>query len=188
MVGAQAMKTVLIDMYSDKAISETNYTTGEPFLDYCRYFDSNSYFEYDNDNIPVRGGPRDRLFWKGYNREKMSPYLINIPLVKWRNDLKYECGTHIISNVKLASLTGAKLHFKFFSDFYTYSESEAHRKEHWDNAAQYETYWDVLSKNAQLCGIYNGSLKFKDSMQLVEIGLMKSTDDYEAYISRNITG
>lgn len=183
LVEAQAMKTFLIDMYSDKAISDTCYKTGEPFLNFCKYFDSNSYYEYDDNNIPTRGGPRDRLFWQGYNREKRSPYLINVPLVKWRKDLKYECGTHIISNVVVAQLIGGKQHFKFFSDFYTYAEAETQRKEHWDNATQYESYWDVLSKNTHLSGIYNGSLKYEDSMQLVELGMMNLPESYTRFIS-----
>ena len=183
MIEAQAMKTFLLDMYSDKAINDTCYRTGESFLNYCRYFDSNSYYEHDENNIPTRGGPRDRLFWQGHNREKRSPYLINIPLVKWRKDLKYECGTHIISNVELATLIGCKQHFKFFSDFYTYAETETHRKEHWDNAAQYETYWDVLSNNPELCGMYDGSLKYIDSMQLVKLGMMQLPDNFTSFTS-----
>ena len=182
-VEAQAMKTFLIDMYSDKAISNTHYKTSEPFRNYCNYFDSDSYYEQDEDNIPTRGGPRDRMFWQGFNREKRSPYLINVPLVKWRQDLKYDCGTHLISNVNVAELIGSKQHFKFFSDFYTYTEAETQREEHWDNAAQYKSYWDVLSKNPQLCGIYNGSLQYIDSTQLVKLGLMKCPDSFTAFIN-----
>ena len=182
-IEAQAMKTFLIDMYSDKPISETHYKTGQPFLDSCNFFDSDSYYEYNDENLPTRGGPRDRLFWQGYDRDKRSPYLVNIPLIKWRDDLNYECGTHVIPNVTMAPIIGVKQHFKFFSDFYTYAETEASRNEHWDNAAQYKSYWDVLGKNPELCGIYDGSLSFIDSMQLVELGLMKSSESYANFIS-----
>lgn len=184
-IEVQAMKTFLIDMYSDKAINKTCYKAGEPFLNYCRYFDSNSYYEYGDDNIPTRGGPRDRLFWQGHDRDNRSPYLVNVPLVKWRKDLNYECGTHIISNVKLAPLIGCKQHFKFFSDLYTYAETETQRKEHWDNAAQYESYWDVLRKNLDLCGIYDGSLRYKDSMQLVKLSMMQLPDSFTAFINKH---
>lgn len=181
-IEAQAMKTFLIDMYSDKTIKDTQYKTGEPFLNFCKYFDSDSYSEKDADNIPSRGGPRHRLFWEGYNREKRSPYLINVPLVKWRRDLSYTCGTHVISNLKMAPLIGAKQHFKFFSDFYTYAETETYRGEHWDNAAQYKSYWDVLCSNESLSGFYDGSLKYIDSEQIVELGLMKSPSSYKEFV------
>ena len=184
MVGAQAMQTFLVDMYSSKPIKDTHYTPAQPFLDCCSYFDSDSYHGANKDNFPTRGGPRHRLFWEDYNREKLSPYLINIPLIKWRNELKYEVGTHVISNLKIAELSGAKLHFKFFSDFYTYVESEASRNEHWDNAAQYKAYWDVLNKNPDLSAMYVGSLLYQDSLQLVNLGLMNMPDSYLQFINR----
>lgn len=183
---AQAIKSFLIDMYADKPIKYSVYKSGERFLNCCSYFDSDSYQEFNKDNLPIRGGPRHRLFWEGYNREKLSPYLINIPLIKWRKDLKYERGTHVISNLRLASLIGGKLHFKFFSDFFTSAEVEATRNEHWDDAAQYKTYWDVLSKNTNLSAMYDGSLKYKDSMQLVRLGLMKQPESYTDFINKHI--
>lgn len=177
-IDAQAMRTFLVDMYSDKAIKDTCYIAGENFLDHCNYFDSDSYFAYNDANVPTRGGPRDRLFWQGFNREKNSPYLINIPIIKWRSDLQYKVGTHTIDNIKIAPIIGVKQHFKFFSDFYTYAEEEAVRNEHWDNAAQYKTYWDVLEKDKSLCGLYEGSLPYVDTCQLLDLGFMKATDDY----------
>ena len=185
MEGVQAIQTFLIDMYSNKPIKETHYNSTQPFLDVCSFFDTNSYHDFNKDNIPTRGGPRYRLFWKDYDREKLSPYLINVPLIKWRKDLKYEVGTHIISNLKIAELSGAKLHFKFFSDFYTCAETESSRNEHWDNAAQYKSYWDVLSKKNNLSAMYEGSIKYKDSIQLIELGLMIQPNSYIDFIKRN---
>jgi hypothetical protein len=170
--GVQAMKTFLVDMYSDKPISQTRYRVGEPFLDTCCYFDTDSYLRLPGADIPERGGPRHRLFWEGRDRPGKSPFLINVPLVRWRKDLAYTGGTHLISSVTPGPLTGAKLHFKFFSDFYGYAESESARNEHWDNAAQYKAYWDVLRGDGDLCAMYPGSAWYRDSMQLVELGLM----------------
>ena len=182
---AQAMKTFLIDMYSNKAIIDTCYTKGQPFTKYCKYFDSNSYFQMGKDKIPARGGPRHRLFWQDHDRDKNSPFLLNVPLIKWRKDLKYEAGTHAMSNVKIASLTGGKQHFKLFSDFYTYAEVETSRKEHWNNASEYATYWDVLSKNPRLSAMYDGSLEYQDSMQLVNLGLMNLPEDYSIFVNQH---
>ena len=184
-VKAQAMKTFLIDMYSNKAIIDTCYRKGQPFLKFSNYFDSNSYFQLGKDQMPARGGPRYRLFWQDYSREKNSPYLINVPLIKWRKDLKYESGTHAMSNINIASLTGGKQHFKLFSDFYAYAEVEASRKEHWNNASEYATYWDVLSEKPRLSAMYDGSIEYQDSMQLVNLGLMKLPDDYSIFLSQH---
>lgn len=182
MCGSQGVLTFMLDMYSDRAIKETYYTSGTSFLDVCRFFDVDTYVDMDKDNIPVRGGPRNRLFWQGYERDKPSPVLKKVPLVKWRNDLTYEASTHLISNVKLSSLTGVIQHFKLFSDFYKYAKSETERKEHWDGAAQYNSYWDVLRNNPDLCALFEGSMPYENSMQLVDLGMIRFPDSYASFI------
>lgn len=177
-VEAHGLITFMLDMYSDSPIKDTHYTRDASFLTSCEYFDSDTYHERDDNNIPVRGGPRHRLFWQGQNREKPSPVLKKIPLVKWRDDLHYLASTHVIDNIRTSSLTGAILHFKLFSDFFTLASTECERKEHWDNAAQYESYWNVLRKNESLSAIYDGSVKYIDSMQLVKLGLLELPDSY----------
>ena len=177
-VDAQAVATFMLDMYADKAIKDTVYTSGEPFQDTCNYFDSDTYVDFDKLGLPVRGGPRHRLFWEGQDRPRPSPVLRKVPLVKWRENLQFEASTHAISGLTLASLTGIIQHFKFFSDFIKYSESESKRKEHWDDAAQYESYWSVLYKTPDLNPMYAGSLAYKDSMQLVELGMMRLPDSF----------
>lgn len=184
MCGSQAVVTFMLDMYSDKAIKDTEYLRGESFLNACNYFDVDGYIERDDNNIPVRGGPRYRLFWQGFNRDKPSPVLKKIPLVKWRGDLKYEASTHIINNITLSSLTGVVQHFKFFSDFYTSAELESKRQEHWDAAAQYNSYWDVMRNNQSLSAIHKGSVRYENSSQLVTMGLMRSTEGFDCFFEK----
>lgn len=185
-VKAQGMVTFMLDMYSEVPIKDTFYATGTPFPNTCKYFDSDTYHERDKENLPIRGGPRHRLFWLGQNRKRPSPVLKKSPLVKWRKDLKYKASTHIIENVEIAGLTGVIQHFKLFSDFFSSAENEAARKEHWDDAAQYESYWNVLSKNPDLSAIYNGSIKYIDSMQLVRLGMMQLPDSFKEFTSNCI--
>ncbi len=180
--GAQAVMTFLLDMYSEKPIKDSVYTSGEPFLSTCEYFDSDSYHVRGKNGVPVRGGPRHRLFWEGKNREKPSPVLRKIPMVKWREDLSYEASTHVIPNVKHAELTGVLQHFKFFSDFHSYAEKETERKEHWDNAAQYGTYWDVLQEDREITAYYHASKRYSGSRQLVKKGLMQLPEDYLDFV------
>jgi hypothetical protein len=79
-------------------------------------------------------------------------------------------------------LIGCKQHFKFFNDFYEYVKSEVKRKEHWDNASEYTAYWEKISNNPKLSAMYEGSLKYSKSIQLVDIGLMKLPDDFITFI------
>jgi glycosyltransferase involved in cell wall biosynthesis len=186
MTNDQAIVTFMLDMYSETPIKDTSYTSGSSFVNTCEYFDSDSYHEVGNDNIPIRGGPRHRLFWHDHNRKKPSPVLKKIPLVKWRHDLHYAASTHVIENVRLATLTGIVQHFKLFSDFFISAKNETERKEHWDNAAQYESYWDILRKNPDLSAFYNGSIKYSDSMQLVRLGMMKLPSNFITFASNHI--
>jgi len=187
-IGTQGLVSFLLDMYSDKAIQNTRYTAGTPFLDLCSYFDRDSYHEKDENSVPVRGGPRYRLFWEGRDREKPSPVLRKTPLVKWRDGLEFEASTHVIANLRMAAITGALQHFKFFSDFYEYAERETERKEHWDNAAQYSSYWEVLCENRDLSAMSEDSVRYRNSTQLVELGLIKTTIEFQHFASLTALG
>lgn len=180
---SQGLVTFLLDMYSDIPIKKTEYRVGEPFQNVCPFFDFNTYHEQEN-GLPLRGGPRHRLFWEGRYRIKPSPVLKKIPLVKWRDELSFEASTHVIRNLRLSPITGVLQHYKFFSDFYTYAEQEITRKEHWDAAAQYESYWNVLSSNPDLCAFHKESKKYRNSAQLVDLDLTKSTEEFEIYAAQ----
>ena len=184
--GVDGVVTFLLDMYSDKPIRDTEYKSGTPFQNICEYFDVDTYHERDACGLPYRGGPRHRLFWAGQDRPKPSPVLKKVPMVKWRPGLEFEASTHVIKQLRVSSLTGVLQHFKFFSDFYTNAKQEAERKEHWDGAAQYESYWRVLSQNPDLSAFHKGSIRYLNSTQLIEQGLIKMPDDFERF-ARQLT-
>lgn len=183
--GAGGLKTFLLDMYDDRPIAETDYSSGSPFLECCRYFDFDTYHEIDDDRIPVRGGPRHRLFWTGRPPRKPSPVLKKIPLVKWQDGFRYEASTHIIHGPAFCSLTGILLHFKLFSDFPMNALREAERMEHWDGAAQYRTYAEGLARSRRLCAHGPHSARYENTAQLVVLGLMHMPPDYAGWPGGN---
>lgn len=159
----------------------------------------------------VIGGPRARLFYPEqntiavwprlkprvlglwykllakYNLVKketiphMAPILFKVPLVKWREGLKYHSSTHIITPIKLAEMTGILLHFKFFSDFKEKAELEAIRGEHGGGSKHYKRYAQGMrqaaSKNPFL---YEGTMRYSGSENLIKLGLMKRGEDKPA--------
>lgn len=175
-LGAQAMMAPLLDMYSDRAISETSYRSGMPFYEACSYFDGDNYEQAElgpnSSLVRSRGGARHRLFWKSRNREYSSPFLPKIPLVKWRNGISLDASTHIMSGARLAEATGVLLHFKLFQDFAARAKHEAARGEHFANARQYAAYSEVLSSDTKLSAYHEGSIRYENSIQLVRLGLM----------------
>jgi hypothetical protein len=169
-------------MYGVHPICESTYTRGRPFLETCSYFDRDSYvWEPSHEvyrRVPCWGGPRARLFWSGRNRDRPSPFLPKIPLVRWRTGLAYSASTHVLTGADLADVTGALLHFKLFSDFGERAGLESRRAEHWEGAGEYKVYDEVLTSTPALDALYEGSERYTSSRQLVALGLMHMPSDY----------
>ena len=186
-VGADALFAMLLDMYSDTSIGSTAYAVGESFLAACPFFDVDSYSEQTPSLAFVRGGPRERAFWADRDWEYPAPFLQKIPLIKWKRGRSYEASTHLISNIKPAELTGALLHFKFFGDFPARAALEAKRKEHFADARQYVTYSQVLSQEPDLTLYHDRSVRFRDSLQLVELGILRGSESFDAFVKNAST-
>ena len=177
-----AVVAPLLDMYPRGPLSRTGYVAGAPLPEACPYFDGHGY-EFTapappEPRVPLRGGPRHRLFWTGAGWDFPSPVLKKIPLVKWRRDLALLASTHILSGAQIADVSGILLHFKFLQDFAQAAATEARRQEHFRGARQYAAYSDVLSANPDLCAWWDGSVRFRDSRQLLSLGLMQAPRDY----------
>ena len=189
---ADSVKSFLLDMYANKPIINTQYISGESFIKTCPYFDKDTYsFEKGillkkKNAVPVRGGVRHRLFWNGFNRKKPSPVLKKFPFIKWSDDHHFKASTHDINHNTEASITGILLHFKLISRFYDYSKKESNRNEHWDNAAQYKSYWDVLKKNRSLNPYFEGSIRYKNSQQLIDLNLMHVSKKFNQFIEKHV--
>ncbi len=180
-VGADALNTMLLDMYAGGAISSTSYSPGEPFLAACPFFDPDSYATSPSQPVPFRGGPRERAFWQGYDRQHPAPFLPKVPLVKWQAGRVYEASTHVISNIAPAELTGALLHFKFFGDFSARVALEAQRGEHFEGARQYVAYSQVMRREPDLSLFNDRSVRYQDSLQLAELGIAQMPESYRRF-------
>jgi glycosyltransferase involved in cell wall biosynthesis len=178
----QAVLTFLLDMYGSKPVRETVYLPGQSFLEACPYFDRDSYIWPTGHDVygrvPARGGPRGRRFWSGYEHNRPAPFLAKIPFVRWRAGFAYAASTHQLPGVPTAEVTGTLLHFKFFADFVERVALEAVRAEHFEEAAQYRCYNEVLRNEPALGLLYPGSVRYDTSRQLVEMGLICMPRDY----------
>ena len=74
------------------------------------------------------------------------------------------------------------LHFKFLSDFHEPPRSKLRVAEHFANAREYRAYLQMLRGNREATFLCHQSVKFKDSAQLVELGLMATSKGYEAFV------
>jgi hypothetical protein len=170
--------TVFLDMYHPGPLSEAIYTPGQPFLDVCDHFEVSNYTLQQPMHFPhvvVFGGPRQRLFWAS-GRKGRGPAMRKMPLIKWQPGFKYLHSTHSSTPVRLADVTGALLHFKFFSSFTSFAERELVRGDR-VKTADYEAYVR-LTKDQDLNFGSEHSIRYEGSAQLVEQGISVCTRRY----------
>jgi hypothetical protein len=198
---------VMVDMYSDRPIAETVYRAGTPFLDTCSYFDKDYYFRRRTGIRPFPthefiGGPRLRCFYGdfieagvvGWNMPKlvrsvrskigvssetwgaMPPLLIKIPLI--RGGAGHWVSSHKTTKLALADVTGALLHFKFFSDFHDRVLTAMAERQHFDAASEYARYEAALRHNPNLSFHYDGSIHYTNSHDLIQAGFMNTRESF----------
>jgi hypothetical protein len=177
-----AVTTIMIDMYSDKAITDAVIKPGDNFFEVCAFFDGNLSIEDD------RSSTRRRIFWG--NEETVTgafpPVVQKTPLVKWEKGFEFLASTHTIENISIANETGALLHFKFFHNLIQYTENTVREKNHWNNSAQYKVYNSGLQENPELSPYFEHSVRYSNSQQLIDLGLIHTTPEFERYaVSRN---
>lgn len=188
LTSAQAVFTILLDMYSDGPIRETRHQPDQPFLSTCAFFDSASYriLPCPNEFPPLQiyGGPRERMFWRDVDRKQVRPPTVSkVPFLRWeKGKTQFFLSQHCLTNVPLSEITGALLHFKFFSDFHERAETEAARGEHFQGGREYRVYHQTLARNPALTLMDEGSRRYEDSGQLVRLRLMRSTERYRRFV------
>jgi glycosyltransferase involved in cell wall biosynthesis len=111
-------------------------------------------------------------------RPLFPPCLTKVPLVRWEADTRYLNVNHFVSPRKVAPESGALLHFKLLQDFDGRVATEVARGEYYDGASEFRRYAERLKENPGLTFMYDGSLRFKDSDQLVRLGLMTDSQSW----------
>jgi hypothetical protein len=178
----EGMFTVMLDMYSDRPLSQTRYVRGEDFLDACPYFETDTYTIAPGANPPflsIFGGPRDRLFHADIATGR-KPMMKKIPLVRWREGFSYIFSTHSHRFVQLSDVTGTLMHFKFFSTFQELAEVEAERGDR-RQQMHYRTYKESLASD--VCFYSSASLRYHGPADLVRLGMMCSTARFASYVA-----
>jgi hypothetical protein len=171
---------VLLDMYSDRRVSETVCEIGQNPLEIAPYFDGVGYVQRENASYGetcIQGGPRRRIFFRDHPEK--APVINKTPLVKWGKDYNYLSSTHVLAPKSAnqphkgahLSPTGCLLHFKFLSVMAEKAAEEIQRKEHYEDSVEYKRYHAVIT-DARDELFYEKSVKYRDSRQLCDLGFM----------------
>jgi Glycosyl transferase family 2 len=115
---------------------------------------------------------------KKFSGETCAPQSFKTPLVKWKRGYAYVTN-HRVNPIRLAPVTAALLHFKYFQDFGARINDAVERKIHFDGSAEYKRYGELLSKDPALSMIYEGSSVYGNSADLERLRLIKSDPVWE---------
>ena len=187
-----AIRSFLLDIYSDKPIIETGYKVNDNPLECCPYFDPNFYsgqvelfdkkkWKYFSTTIYF-GGMRERVFNK-ITGSSRNYHLSKISLFKYTANIYLTGGMHAINGANLTDITGVVFHSKYFQDFIERVMIEAKREVHHENAIEYKIYNEacLLEKNITLKN--QESVHYQNSKQLVKLGMMKNSISFNNFLA-----
>jgi hypothetical protein len=183
--GARGVFCVMLDMYSDRPLAETQPTPGRSLTEACPFFDRRSYRLLPAAELfppmQIYGGVRERLFRQHLGDRYRPPMISKVPLVKWAAGDRYTAATHHMTPIPLSDVTGALLHFKFLADFGTRAAIEAERGEHYLESIEYRAYLELVRDHGLVDLMADVSVRYEDSAQLVRMTLMQTSAALEAF-------
>ena len=139
------VKSMMLDMYSDRSIDQTVLLPSESLFELCPFFDRPKYLPlFFQRDIPRFGsiyhqGVRSRLFSNPANVRK---YI----LIKYYSGMQFNVGHHhfIGQGKTIAKIRTFIFHFKFIKGFIEYSRESIKRKCHWNTSSEYKSYLNKL--------------------------------------------
>lgn len=185
-----AVYGLMLDMYAGTDLMNVGYESGKHPILYADYFDAeydSEYRELYNEKIGRKfrslrfsGGMRKRLFG-------IDPNLTKVSLFRYTPKVYTAAGMHAIDGAEVADIRGAVQHFKYLQDFVDRTIEESKRGQHAGGAALYKPMAERLVEKEVTKLHHPGSVKFEDSYQLVDMGILKTSPDYENFCNRMIT-
>jgi len=183
--GARGVFCLMLDMYSDRPLSETRHAPGASLIETCPFFDRRTYQLLRAEGLfppmQIYGGVRERLFRRHLGDRYRAPMIAKAPLVKWAAGDRYTAATHHMTPVPLADVTGVLLHFKFLSDFASRAAIETARGEHYQESVEYRAYLELVRDHGLTDLMADVSVRYEDSAQLVRMNMMQTTAALEAF-------
>ena len=189
-----ALNAILLDMYSDKPLKEVQYQPGKDPIKICPFFDDRFLTVKRTFRDKKRwktfeiyscyGGMRQRVFGR-INGRQWFLCLSKVPLFKYSEKTYLVEGQHAINGANMADIKGVVFHTKFLSDFIHEAKRESVREQHYRNGLEYKIYHSHLYDNPELILTDRRSKRFRDSKQLVQLGIMRASEDYLSYLNRN---
>ena len=146
--GRSVVKSMMLDMYSDRSLGETTLHPGRSIFELCPYFDRprhlDLFFTRDFQRL-------QRIYFQGLRRRVFSAAAMvrKYPLVRYSKDMCLSPGHHHLhADVRnLARDRTFIFHFKFLSTLREYARESIDRGCHWNASAEYQDYLDGIERD-----------------------------------------
>ena len=168
--GNTVIKSIMLDMYSDRPIFKTLLESERSIFDICPYFDRPRFlslcFSQDFHRLQqiYFQGVRQRVF-------SASAMIRKYPLLRYSKDMCLSAGHHHLPSLAY-SYGGERtflFHFKFLSSLYEYARDSIYRECHWNDSSEYKQYFEKMECDPNL-NLYDPkcSIRFRDSGTFLE--------------------
>ncbi len=178
--GVPSFGALTVDMYPRGPVAASPCQPGQYPFDSLAWFDAGNHSVQVQPrlrNLWIQGGARARAFFA--DTPRLAPTLNKTPLVRWNRRYVYVNSTHALLPPHLNEVydqtggectSGVLLHTKFLPSIIDRSREEKHRAEHFADGAQYQAYYDHLTRNPVLhC---DTSSRYTGWRQMEALGLM----------------
>ena len=176
-LGADGLFTFMLDCYADAPALAQPYVPGEPFFDHAPFFDGAGYtaiFQHKpglSSDLRVQGGMRHRFFQWRQDESLRMPVLKKIPLLRNSGGGVFR-GSHSSVEMRLCGLTGVLMHFKFLGRDLEVLQEDIDNGGRGGTQAYFQAYVNAFEKDAEAGFMDRLSVRYEDSLQLVELGLL----------------
>jgi hypothetical protein len=171
---AEAVPSFMLDMYPKDL--ENSYPN---FLEEHIYFYNNYqiFYQVESPYIQPSGGIRSHIF------DEHNSYYVKTALFKKIDQPIYLISsTHQTTPFLTSNLITTFLHYKFAGDFELYTKSEINNKQHSGGGSRYRIYHNWITNNPDTNFIdLDKTTKYQNSQQLVDLGLIKTTEEWEKF-------
>lgn len=175
--GYEALASFMLAMYPEDVEHQLDIKSGDNLIEKSPYFCKEHYFKPDVmcPYIHVSGG----FYHKNEKIKLYNTWSTKTPLIKRVNDIKHTTANHLITSAKVADITSCLLHFKMVGDFEKKARLHIERKEHGGGADAYKQYVKLYGdgQNEKFTDV-EGTTKFENSQQLVNLGLIKNPRNF----------
>jgi hypothetical protein len=187
--GFNAVRSVMLDMFSDEPIHEDEGQSRAFSRQRYAYFESASiekkFFpavrarkKRSRRNIEPRddlyiaiGGVRKRCFGTECCLTKHPLQFMAPGKLLIRSD-------HDVQRAHIADFTGALFHYKFTPSFFAQCDQSVREENHWNGSSEYKRYKRVLDQNKRLYLYSDSAVRYSTHEQLLDKKLMLVSDDY----------